>query len=88
MADKRKMKCGKIYKSDRAGKKRMVKACKGDKEKLIHFGATGFKHNYSAAANERFRTRMNCDEVEKKKDIFSAKYYACSILWKKRKKRR
>ena len=47
MADKSKMACNKPTKSDRAGKKKMVKACSGGKEKLIHFGATGYGHNYS-----------------------------------------
>ena len=30
----------------------MVKACSGGQEKLIHFGATGYGHNYSAAARK------------------------------------
>jgi hypothetical protein len=38
MADKSKMKCNVVRASDRAGKKKMVKACSGGKEKLIHFG--------------------------------------------------
>ena len=41
MADKSKMACNKPKKSDRAGKKKMVKACANGKEKLIHFGASG-----------------------------------------------
>ena len=48
MADKAKMKCNVVKKSDRSGKKKMVKACSGGKEKLIHFGASGYGHNYSA----------------------------------------
>ena len=87
MAKKAKMKCNKVYPSDRKGKKKMVKACQKGKEKLIHFGASGYKHNYSAGANVRFRSRMNCDEVEKKKDMMTAKYWACSELWPKRKKK-
>ena len=35
MADKSKMSCNKVVASDRAGKKKMVKACEGGKEKLI-----------------------------------------------------
>ena len=35
MADKSKMKCNVVTKSDRAGKKKMVKACSGGQEKLI-----------------------------------------------------
>ena len=52
MADKSKMKCNRVVASDRPGKKRMVKACEGGKEKLIHFGAKGYGHNYSAAARK------------------------------------
>jgi hypothetical protein len=44
MADKSKMKCNRVVASDRPGKKRMVKACEGGKEKLIHFGAKGYKN--------------------------------------------
>ena len=46
MADKAKMPCNKPRASDRAGKKKMVKGCEGGKEKLIHFGAKGYGHNY------------------------------------------
>ena len=52
MANKSKMKCNVVTKSDRAGKKKMVKACSGGTEKLIHFGASGYGHNYSAAARK------------------------------------
>jgi hypothetical protein len=41
MANKSKMACNKPTKSDRAGKKKMVKGCENGKEKLIHFGASG-----------------------------------------------
>ena len=60
MADKASMPCNKPRKSDRAGKKKMVKACSGGKEKLIHFGAKGYGHNYSAAARKSFRARHKC----------------------------
>ncbi len=61
MADKSKMKCNQPMKSDRKGKKRMVKACSGGTEKLIHYGAEGYGHNYSDAARKSFRARHNCD---------------------------
>ena len=38
MADKSKMACNKPMKSDRPKKKKMVKACEGGTEKIIHFG--------------------------------------------------
>jgi len=78
MADKSKMACNKPMKSDRAGKKKMVKACSGGKEKLIHFGATGYGHNYSAAARRSFRARHKCSTATSK---LTARYWACKNLW-------
>ena len=65
MADKSKMKCNKVVASDRAGKK-MVKACSGGKEKLIHFGAKGYGHNYSDAARKSFKVRHKCGTATNK----------------------
>ena len=56
----------------------MVLAKKGDKVKLIHFGAKGYGHNYSAAARKSFRARHKCDTAT---DILSARYWACRTLW-------
>lgn len=78
MADKASMPCNKPRKSDRAGKKKMVKACSGGKEKLIHFGAKGYGHNYSAAARKSFRARHKCSTA---KDKMTARYWACKTLW-------
>ena len=78
MADKGKMKCNVPQKSDRAGKKRMVKACSGGQEKLIHFGASGYGHNYSSAARKSFKARHKCDTA---KDKLTARYWACKNLW-------
>ena len=66
MADKSKMSCNKVVASDRAGKKKMVKACEGGKEKLIHFGAKGYGHNYSSAARKSFRARHKCSTAKSK----------------------
>jgi len=78
MAEKSKMKCNVVRASDRAGKKKMVKACSGGKEKLIHFGAKGYGHNYSAAARKSFKARHKCDTA---KDKLTARYWACKNLW-------
>lgn len=78
MADKSKMKCNVVKKSDRAGKKKMVKACSGGTEKLIHFGASGYGHNYSAAARKSFKARHKCSTATNK---LSARYWACKKLW-------
>jgi hypothetical protein len=66
MADKSKMKCNVVVKSDRPGKKKMVKACEGGTEKLIHFGASGYGHNYSAAARRSFKARHKCSTAKSK----------------------
>lgn len=78
MANKSKMACNKPVKSDRAGKKKMVKACANGQEKLIHFGATGYGHNYSAAARKSFKARHKCGEATNK---LTPKYWACKKLW-------
>lgn len=78
MAEKSKMKCNRVVPSDRPGKKRMVKACANGKEKLIHFGAEGYGHNYSPAARKSFRARHSCDTAS---DKLSARYWACKNLW-------
>ena len=78
MAEKSKMKCNVVRASDRAGKKKMVKACAGGKEKLIHFGAKGYGHNYSSAARRSFKARHGCDTAN---DKLTARYWACKHLW-------
>jgi len=78
MAQKSKMKCNSPMRSDRAGKKMMVKACANGKEKLIHFGAKGYGHNYSAAARKSFKARHKCDTAN---DKLTARYWACKKLW-------
>ena len=67
--------------SNRPGKKYMVYV-KGESgnPKLIHFGATGYKHNYSEKAKQNFRSRHNCDSANKD----SAKWWACNYLWGKK----
>ena len=72
------MKCNSPVPSDRAGKKKMVRACQGGKDKLIHFGAEGYGHNYSAAARKSFRARHGCDTAN---DKLTARYWACKHLW-------
>lgn len=78
MADKSKMKCNVAVPSDRPGKKRMVKACSGGEEKLLHFGAKGYGHNYSSAARKSFKARHKCDSAN---DKLTPRYWACKNLW-------
>jgi hypothetical protein len=76
--DKSKMACNKPKKSPKPQKKKVVKACEGGKEKIIHYGHTSYGHNYSAAARKSFRARHGCD---KKKSKLTASYWACKDLW-------
>ena len=76
--DTSKMKCNQVRSSTKQGKKRMVLACAGGKKRLIHFGAKGYGHNYSAAARKSFRARHKCGE---KKSKLKAQYWACKVLW-------
>jgi len=76
--DKESMPCNKPRSSTRPGKKRMVKGCQDGEEKIVHYGADGYGHNYSAKARESFRARHNCDQA---KDKLSAQYWACKDLW-------
>lgn len=78
MKSKSDMACNKPTKSTRPGKKMMVKACANGKEKLIHFGAEGYGHNYSEAARKSFKARHKCSEAS---DKLSARYWACKKLW-------
>jgi hypothetical protein len=70
MADKSKMQCNKPTKSDRKGKKKMVKACEG--------GAEGYGHNYSPAARKSFKARHKCDTATSK---LTARHWSCKDLW-------
>lgn len=78
--DKDKMPCNKPRKSPKPEKKKVVKACSGATEKIIHFGATGYKSNYSDKARKSFRARHKCDTA---KDKLTARYWACKNLWSK-----
>jgi hypothetical protein len=75
---KKDMPCNKPTRSTSAGKKMMVKACEGGKEKIVHFGAKGYGHNYSPAARKSFRARHKCGQSKSK---LSAQYWACKKLW-------
>lgn len=78
MAKKKDMPCNKPTRSTSKGKKMMVKACENGKEKVIHFGAKGYGHNYSEAARKSFKARHKCNQKTSK---LSAGYWACKKLW-------
>ena len=77
-ANKASMPCNKPRPSTSPGKKRMVKSCANGQEKIIHFGAKGYGHNYSPEARKSFKARHGCDGATNK---LSAKYWACKNLW-------
>jgi hypothetical protein len=70
--------CNTPKKSPKKDKKKVVKACKDGKEKLIHFGHSDYDHNYSKEAKKSFRARHKCDEAN---DRLTARYWACKNLW-------
>ena len=74
------MVCNKPSKSWKPDKKRVVKACSRGSEKIIHYGATGYGHNYSSSARKSFRARHKCSTAN---DKLSARYWACRNLWTK-----
>ena len=78
MPSKKDMPCNKPRSSTCKGKKKMVKACANGKEKIIHFGAKGYGHNYSAAARKSFKARHKCDTAN---DKLTARYWSCKKLW-------
>ena len=78
MTNKANMQCNRPVPSNRPGKKRMVKACSGGEEKLLHFGAKGYGHNYSDAARKSFKARHSCDTAT---DKLTPRYWACKNLW-------
>jgi len=80
-------------KSNAKGKKMMVLATKNvdgaRRFKLIHFGATGYGHNYSPEAKFNYLRRSagirNKEGKLTKNDRWSANYWARKILWPARK---
>ena len=65
--------------SNRPEKKYMVLAAKGGKVKLIHFGATGYGHNYSTVARDSYLARSA--GIPGANDIFSANFWSREYLW-------
>ncbi len=88
---------GKLYRlnkpipSTSKGKKLMVLATKTidgiRRAKLIHFGALGYGHNYSAEAKKNYLARSagirNKEGDLTKSDPWSANYWARKVLWPK-----
>ena len=56
---KKNMPCNKPRKSPNPKKKKVVKACANGKEKIIHYGASGYGHNINAAARRVLELDMD-----------------------------
>lgn len=81
----------KPVKSIAKGKKMMVLACKtieGERRvKIVHFGALGYGHNYSAEAKKKYLIR-SAGICNKKGELtmydkWSPNYWSRKILWPK-----
>ena len=59
--------------------KKRVLAKKGDKVKVVNFGARGYKHNYSKKAKKSYLARSA--GIKGKDDKFSANYWSRRVLW-------
>lgn len=77
----------KHYPSTKKDKKRMVLVKRGDKQKLVHYGQKGYKHNYSDKAKKSYLARSggirNKSGKLTKNDPFSPNYHARKQLWPK-----
>lgn len=74
----RKLACNRPVPSTHPDKKFMVRACANGRERLVHFGAQGYGHNYSAAARRSFKARHRCATA---KDKLTPRFWACRFLW-------
>lgn len=78
------LKCNVPAISWRKNKKRVVKACDNNIEKIIHYGAKGYsdytKHQ-DKQRRKNFRARHECDTDKPSK--LTARYWACEDLWGK-----
>jgi len=73
--DKSKMKCNSPRRQISGGKKSVVKACSGGKEKIIRFGDANMKIKKNIPSRRKnFRARHNCSSASNK---LSARYWSC-----------
>ena len=76
MAIKSAMKCNVPRRQVQGGKKFVVKACQGGKEKIVRFGDANMTIKKSNPKRRKsFRARHKCDTS--KPDKLSARYWSC-----------
>lgn len=76
------MPCNKPMKSWRAKKKKVVKACEGGKERIIHFGDSSMQ-DYTQHGSEK-RRKSYCARsggIKGGEGKLSANYWARKVLW-------
>ena len=76
------MPCNKPMTSWRAGKKKVVKACEGGKERIIHFGDSSMQ-DYTQHGSEK-RRKSYCARsggIKGGEGKLSANYWARKVLW-------
>ena len=78
----------KPIKSWREGKKRAVLVKKGDRVKVVHYGATGYQNNYSPEAKKSYLARSagikNKSGQSTASDVFSPNHWARKDLWSRK----
>lgn len=73
--NKSSMPCNKPRRDVQGGKKSVVKACSGGKEKIIRFGDANMTiKKEDPGRRKNFRARHNCSTA---KDKMSARYWSC-----------
>ena len=73
--NKSKMKCNSPRRQVKGGKKFVVKACSGGKQKIIRFGDASMKIKKSNPARRKsFRARHRCSTAKNK---MTARYWSC-----------
>ena len=73
--NKSKMKCNSPRRQVKGGKKFVVKACSGGKQRIIRFGDANMKIKKSNPARRKsFRARHKCSTAKNK---MTARYWSC-----------
>ena len=76
------MPCNKPTKSWRPGKKKVVKACEGGKEKIIHFGDSSMKdYTQHGSKSRRSSYCARSGGIKGGNGKLSANYWARNVLW-------
>lgn len=84
----RNLKCNSPQKDSQGGKKFVVRACAGGKERIVRFGDSSMGHYREGASKGKghgdegrrsnFKARHNCDQ---KKDKLTPGYWSCHWSW-------